>query len=214
MKTNITLDKGSAFEYQICNLFQNQGFLTRRAVPLQYGSGKQNATDIDIFCIFFSIPFRNTRIICDAKNKVRSNPHERIFWTKGLGEFVGANEIYIALPSASWEIIKFANRGKVRVITSEMLEQSLKNSYKFGQADETFYSEYFKKIEKVVKAEKRADVVINKVRKLYLKENPYSTLNDVLSILEKDVLKQFNIADSLSEDVLEFWKYICCELTV
>jgi len=214
MKSNIAADKGTAFEYKVCNLFQNQGFLTRRAVPLQYGSGKQSATDIDIFCIYFSLPFRNTRIICDAKNKARPNPHERIFWTKGLGEFVGANEIYIALPSASWEIIKFANRGKVRVITSEMIEQSLKNSYKYGQADETFYVEYFNKIEKVVKADKKADEVINKVRKLYLKENPYSTLNDVLAILEKEVLKQFNTADILTEDALKFWKYICCELTV
>lgn len=214
MKCNIPLNKGKEFEYQICNLFQNQGYLTRRAIPLQYGKTNNFATDIDVFGIAFSAPFKNSRIICDVKNRVRSNPHERVFWAKGLGEFTKANEVYVALPNSSWEFIKFASKGKVRVITSDMVEQSLKNAYKYGQADETFYTDYFANIDQVLKNDKKADAIINIIRKLYLKENPYSTLNVVLSMLEYDVSKQLKLADSLPKNILECWKYICCELTV
>lgn len=214
MKCNIPINKGPNFEYQITNLFQNQGFLTRRAVPLQYGTGRQYATDIDVLGLVFSMPFKNNLIICDVKNKARSNPHERVFWAKGLGDFIKANEVYVALPTSSWEFIKFANRGKVRVLTPDMVEQSLKNTYKYGLADEVFYSNYFKKIEQTLKADKKIEEIINVIQKLYLKENPYSTLNIVLSILDEEVSKQFKFAKSLSKDTLECWKYICCELTV
>ena len=100
------------------------------------------------------------------------------------------------------------------MITSEMVEQSLKNAYKYGQADERFYSDYFAKIEKVIKVDKKADEVISIIRRLYLKENPYSTLNLVLAILENEVSKKLRLAESLPRDILECWKYICCELTV
>ena len=55
------------------------------------------------------------------KNKVKPKPFERIFWTKGLGEYVGVDDEYIALPKIGPDIIEFARKSKVRVISQNEL---------------------------------------------------------------------------------------------
>jgi hypothetical protein len=214
MQENKANEKGSNFEYLISSLFQSHGYLTRRAIPLQYGSSNQDATDIDVLGIYFTIPFKSHLIICDCKNKSKSNPHERVFWVKGLGQFINASEVSVALPKCSWDFIKFANKGGVRVITSDVFETYSTSVYKFGLADETFYNNFLEKISPIVKTDKQADEALIIARKLFLKDDPYVAFNTALNILKDIIAKKLTLTDSLSQDDYYFWKYICCEYTI
>ena len=89
--------KGTGFEYDVCQLFTEQNYFTRRSIPIR-STINQDITDVDVLGIKYTYPFEKKVIICDCKNKVKPKPFERIFWTKGLGEYVGVDDEYIALP--------------------------------------------------------------------------------------------------------------------
>ena len=57
--SNKTDKKGFGFEYDVSDMFQMQGYLTRRGVPLQYGTTNQDATDVDVFGVKFIGLFEN-----------------------------------------------------------------------------------------------------------------------------------------------------------
>ena len=90
--------KGTGFEYDVCQLFTEQNYFTRRSIPIR-STINQDITDVDVLGIKYTYPFEKKVIICDCKNKVKPKPFERIFWTKGLGEYVGVDDEYIALGS-------------------------------------------------------------------------------------------------------------------
>ncbi|QMV42668.1 hypothetical protein [Cohnella cholangitidis] len=206
-------EKGYSLEYMVTGLFQSQGYLARRSIPLQYGPINQDATDIDVLGIQFTLPFKGHRIICDCKNKQKSKPYERIFWAKGLGEFTKATDVYVALPKTSGDIINFALTGGVRVLTNDRFSQfSNTPSGSYGTADEKFYKTYSEAIDRVVKIDKQAERMWLTVRKLYLKEDPYTSLNIAFDFLET-ATKQLNLTKHHSINSM-FWKYICCELVV
>ena len=211
-KNPINSDKGHSYEYDVSSFFQSQGYLTRRAIPIQYGTSNQEATDIDVLGISYTSPFKKRIIICDCKNKVRSKPHERIFWAKGLGEFMKASEVYVSLPKCSWEFTKFASQGEVRILTSDHIHQYSELST-YGLADQTFYNDYLEKIDRIAKGNKKLNETLLLIRKLYLKDDPYVVLNVTLDTLKNVVWKNMYL---MSPDSVEFeaWKYLCCELTV
>jgi hypothetical protein len=212
-KTQSTGQKGFVLEYSVSGMFQSQGFLSRRGIPLLYGKGF-DATDIDVLGIYFTAPFKGHKIICDCKNKKNSKPYERIFWSKGLGQFVEASEVYVSLPRASWDIIKFAGNGGVRVITNEILEGYLaKKTSQYGLADEEYYINFFKTLAQVVKSDKLAEESLALIRTLWLRDDPYVAINIALDTLAT-AWKQYRLCIGTSFDLSVVWKYLIFELVV
>lgn len=207
--------KGPQLEYNVSGLFQNQGYLTRRSVPLYYGNNNQDATDIDVVGFLFTPPFQVHKIICDCKNKQKSKPYERIFWAKGLGQFVGATDIYVSLPQASWDTVKFAQKGDIRILTSDIIKDYFThNSNVYGIADDEFYIDFFNNINKEIKSDKTLGVFWNSLKKLYLNEDPYVAINIAMELLLNGGKNlSFSKERGLKNNYL-FWKYICCEALV
>lgn len=205
--------KGFGFEYQVSSMFQSQGYLTRRGIPLQYGVSNHDATDIDVLGIIFTNPFQGHKIICDCKNKARSKPYERIFWAKGLGEFVKANNVFVALNKTQWEIIRFASTGGVKVLTSDILEEYTDERHAFGLADCDFYSRYESILQKVAKSNSTINNILSNTRKLYLHENPYVAINICLEFLNT-VARGLDHAGNHNKDHRDTLKFLACELTV
>jgi hypothetical protein len=207
--------KGPKLEYLVSGLFQNQGYLTRRSIPLYYGSNNQDATDIDVVGILFTPPFQIHKIICDCKNKQKSKPYERIFWAKGLAQFVGANDVYVSLPQASWDTVKFAQKGDVRILTADNIQEYFsRNSNLYGIADDMFYADFFNSINNEIKANKTLGETWNILRKLLLNEDPYVTINIAMELLLNGGKHLAFSKEGSSTDNYSFWKYICCESIV
>jgi len=206
--------KGFSFEYQVSGMFQSQGYLTRRGIPLQYGPSNRDVTDIDVLGIIFTSPFQGHKIICDCKNKAKSKPYERIFWAKGLGEFVKASNVFVALNKTQWEIIRFASSGGVKVLTREILEEyKSKRHFYFGLADRDFYGKYENILRKVAKSNSGINEILSKARRLYLHENPYTAINICMDSLEK-VARGLAYAENYNRDFQDALIYLACELTV
>ena len=206
-------NKGFDFEYTVSHMFQNQGYLTRRGIPLQYGISNQDATDIDVLGIMFTFPFKGQKIICDCKNKVRSKPYERIFWAKGLGEFVGASNIFVAFNKTQEEVIRFASSGGVNVLTSDIINDYADLKPAYGLADGSYYSNYRKLVEQEAKKDSVIQRIYTNVSKLYLNENPYLTLNLALAHLH-ELSKRLEYGKQNSKESIAAIKYLICELTV
>lgn len=207
--------KGPQLEYKIIGLFQKQGYLARRSIPLHYGKNNQDATDIDIIGFLFTHPFQMHKVICDCKNKQRSKPYERIFWAKGLGEFVGANDVYVALPQASWETVRFAQKGDVRILSFDSIDSNFSSSLNsYGIADDDFYMDFFDKINIEIKQNKKLSELWNSLRKLYLNDDPYVNLNISMELLYKvgQELKFWKYKGK-NQNYLS-WEYLCCEIIV
>lgn len=183
--------KGTDFEYSICQLFAEQNYFTRRSIPIK-SVINQDITDIDVLGIKYTYPFEKKMIICDCKNKVKPKPFERIFWTKGLGEYVGVDDEYIALPKVGRDIIEFAKKSKVRVISQNEL-----NNYKqkqIGYSDYRYYEKFMQKLEDKKEGDTQVLNYLPILKKEYISDNPYVTLNVALLILNK--LSQGNWSDS------------------
>ncbi len=209
----IPVDKGDYLEYRISGVFQSQGYLTRRAIPLKQAGNKQDATDIDVLGIIFTAPFQGHRIICDCKNKSKPKPFERVFWAKGLGSFINASEVYVALPKASWDFIQFANQGAVRILTNDLLNNYSKNPMgQYGLADHTHYGDFFDTLRKTVGSNKEAQDCLLRTKQLFLSENPYVSLNEAMDMLSE--ISNKHLVAYQGDREKEFWKYIICELTV
>lgn len=202
--------KGFGFEYDVSSMFQSQGYLTRRGVPLSYGN---DATDIDVLGIVFTNPFQGHKIICDCKNKTRAKPFERVFWAKGLGEFVNASNVFVALNKTQWEIIRFAASGGVKVLTSDSMSEYRKNQSSYGLADGQFYTHYEQKIKNAAKSSSLLNNIILNTKKLYLHKNPYVAINICMEFLT-NIAKGFQHGGNHSKDHYDALKYLACELTV
>ena len=136
-------------------------------------------------------PFEKKVIICDCKNKVKPKPFERIFWTKGLGEYVGVDDEYIALPKIGPDIIEFARKSKVRVISQN--ELSNYKDKQIGYADYQYYGKFMQRLEDKNTGDPQVLHYLPILKKEYISDNPYVTLNIALLILNK--LSQENWSD-------------------
>ena len=214
--TNI-LKRGFRLEYLTLAVFQAQGFLVRRSVPLKYGSNNQHATDIDVLGIKFTNPFQPNLIVCDCKDKARPKPFERIFWAKGLATFIDASEAYVTLPKASWDIINFARSGHVRILTNQILEDTFAKTYggngkAYGLANQDFIEPFYKRINPVIKKSKVAVDILFQTRTLYQINDPYVSLNIALAHLSlcANELKKYD----KSQDIYDLWRFISADLIV
>jgi len=215
--TNI-LRRGDRLEYLAMGVFQGQGYLVRRKVPLKYGLGGQDATDVDVLGIKFTKPFQPQCIICDCKERQRTKPYERIFWAKGLSSFVNALEVYVALPKASWEIINFARLGQVHILTYEVLQDSFVKTYgkdgkAYGLANQFFYEPLYQRMLQVCKKHKKVGDILFQARTLYLVTNPYVSLNIALPHLKASA-NMLRRVENISRDIFELWRFITADLIV
>lgn len=213
MSITETEKHGDDAEYLVCALLQAQGFFVRRSVPFQLSGSGQDATDIDVLGIKISQPFKIERAICDCKDRQRSKPFERIFWTKGLSEFTGANSCYIYLPKASYEISNFAKMGQVVVLTPKTLFETLEriSSEPYGIANPSF-----KNIERVVGSEIKKDEIAAELlylsQSLFLFEDPYSAISISIDALQK-VAVQVATTDR-ARAVPDLWIYITANFLI
>lgn len=213
MVASISDKKGFGFEYLVSGLFQKQGYLARRGIPLQYGNNKTDVTDIDVLGIRFNELFQAQRVICDCKNKVKSKPYERIFWASGLGNFVGADEIFVALPKTQNEIIEFAHSGGVRIITNDFISNYFVETEAKGLSDFNYFEDVEKQIELVGKENKAIQDMLLIARKQFLNRNPYIGVNialDKLTTISKWL--KYQNTNSIQQKLT--LKYLTCQYTV
>lgn len=213
-----TIKRGTNLEYLVASVFQGQGYLVRRSVPLKYGPSGQDATDIDVLGVKFTQPFQPHRIICDCRERQRARPYERIFWAKGLASFVNAAEIYVSLPRAAFEVIAFAKAGQVRVLTQEVLKDSLHKIYgadrhAYGLANGSFFEPFYNRILPLLRKEKEAANILFQAQTLYLVDDPYVSANICLSCLAicADKLRR---VEGNSPEICDLWRFIAADLTV
>jgi hypothetical protein len=164
-------------EYLAALVFQAQGYLVRRCIPLQFGPPGTDATDIDVLGVRFTEPFQMHRIICDCKDRQRSRPYERIFWAKGLSSFTNASETYVCLPKASLEIVKFARSGQVRVLTEESLKNAACKARPYAFASPVFVGQLEPSVRAGLKKSRQAQAILTQARRMYLADDPYVALN-------------------------------------
>lgn len=203
---------GSDFEYSVAAYFQLQGYLVRKG--LLYYENHSEITEVDIYATKFVRPFLSNTIVCDCKDKARPKPVERILWAKGIGEFLNADNIFVALPRVPWEIIEFASKKNIKVLTKDMVQDSVNSAgiRPYGLADKDFYIPFYKKSFNLVQRNKVLRTVIDDIRSLYIRENSYAALNRVF-VLIGEICKKLDLLDR--NDVLyKTWRYLLFESIV
>jgi hypothetical protein len=205
--------RGDPMEYLAALVFQAQGYLVRRAVPLQYEPQGTAATDIDLVGIRFTQPFQVHRIICDCKNRQRSRPYERIFWAKGLGSFVHASEIYVCLPRANVDVVKFAKSGQVRVLTEDALRSAAGNSQPYSLANPRLVERLRQSVAVGLKKDRQAATLLAQTRRLYLSDDPYVALNIVMVNL-RQAAHALRLRAATADESHDLWRVIAGELIV
>lgn len=86
--------KGFVLEEVLRRYFLSSGFFVIRGVPFRLG--EEDATDVDLW--LYERPTGTARRvqICDIKYKQRPKAVERILWTSGLKQALGADGAYVA----------------------------------------------------------------------------------------------------------------------
>jgi len=219
MKVEDGLIRGSKIEHIVASMFQREGYLVRRMIPLTYGPDNKDATDIDIFGVKFTNPFQPIRIICDCKDRQKSRPYERIFWARGLADFIHADETYVSLPKASPDIINLAKEGGVRVLSQSVLqgfEKKVDESSRkgVGLADDGFFETYNGKSLNQLKSDKESSYVLFNIKRLYLVRDPYVSINICMSFFKKCQKKLLMTERDHNKDLFDLWLLITADLVV
>lgn len=192
------MSKGFDFENKVVEYFRSQGYLAKRGISLTT-ENKQDATDIDVYGTKFIYPFIETTLICDCKNKARPKPFERIFWTKGVAEYVRVNNIYVALPKVQTEVSKFALDININLLSNDAINKF--EGEKFSHGLNNINS---------IDSNKELKVVYSSIKKLYIYRNPYMMLNVCIGNI-KLVSKQIKFCE---KDIAKHYKLILSELVI
>jgi hypothetical protein len=90
--------KGYALEEALRNYFLLGGLYVVRSVPVRLE--EEDFTDIDLWLCERSSGSSRRRLIVDAKFRSKPKAAERLFWTKGLSEFLDVDGAYVATTDA------------------------------------------------------------------------------------------------------------------
>lgn len=218
MPKRASVHRGQRLEFLVSAVFQGQGYLVRRGIPLRHGVGGEDATDIDVMGVRFTPPFQHHLIICDCKERQRPRAYERVFWAKGVSSFVDASETYVAVPRASLDAIHFARSGQVRLLTQDILQDSYDNLYQedqkpYGIADQTFFAPLQSRLRSALKDQSEAANILDEVKSFYLERDPYVPLNVTIDRLGIAASKMEALRESAPE-LFRLWRYLSAELTV
>ncbi len=88
------VNKGEVMEELLRDYFMQAGYYVVRGVPFVYEGF--DITDIDLWLYSRTSSISREITIVDIKNKKTPQAIERIFWTKGLAEAVGAGNAIVA----------------------------------------------------------------------------------------------------------------------
>lgn len=122
--TSDNVDKGGLAEEALREYFRGLGSFVLRGVPVKEGT--EMVTDIDLWVYTRSSPLSRHLTIVDIKNKKRGKAFERAIWLKGLQAAVGADDAVIATSGARDSAFKFANRLKIKVLSSSVFDAIVK----------------------------------------------------------------------------------------
>jgi hypothetical protein len=192
---------------------QSQGYFVRQALPLTSDGDVEDASDIDIWGIRYLPPIVPSVAIVDCKDARKPRTYERILWTKGLGEYDNADQLYVAAPKPSWKAIDFGRRAGVHVVPYALVRNHLgnlqPNLHAYGQARHDLYGTFFASRAKVLKADSQIGESLFRARQMYRFGLSITNLNRAI-----DGLRQSS--ESLSGTVPEsdravLWFYTCCE---
>lgn len=214
MSVNAAPRRGPRLEYLVAALFQSQSYLVRRDIPLLYGD-RQEATDIDVLGIAFFAPLQPRVVICDCKDRQRARPYERVFWARGLGDFVNADETYVALPRANIDIISFARSGHVRVLTVDALEASLGriegggNGY--GIANASFFEAFISRNNATLRRKRDIAEALQRARRQFLTRDPYVALNICVQELGAAAA---SLRYAKEQEEIDLWRLVSGDLIV
>ena len=121
----MALKKGAAVEEVLRSFFLRFGFFVVRSVPLSFKS--DDITDVDIWLYGKSAGGSRRVLVCDAKGKQRPRAVERIFWTKGLKDFLNADGAYVATTDKRHNLREIARRLGVQLLDGNDLQRIKRN---------------------------------------------------------------------------------------
>lgn len=133
------IPKGFEMEEQLRNYFIISGYFVVRGVPFVYEGF--DVTDIDLWLYNRESSLTRNITIVDIKNKKTPQAIERIFWAKGLGMAVNANNVIVATTEKRKEVKDFGVDLDVLVLDGIFLSKLAKSEgfLKDRFSDEEFF---------------------------------------------------------------------------
>ncbi|HEV2990348.1 MAG TPA: hypothetical protein VG759_18060 [Candidatus Angelobacter sp.] len=134
---------GEELEYRAARLFIFMGYFVRRGCPIYTVANLDQATDLDVFALKYTQPFRRESIVSECKSG-EVGPLDRIFWLSGVKQFVAAKEALLVRRATKWNIKDFAKNTGVQIVDVAKIEE-LETNYRIGAnewpgvADRNFY---------------------------------------------------------------------------
>jgi hypothetical protein len=139
MKTRRPGSKGLATEELLRAYFLRAGFFVVRGVLLRHGSS--DLTDIDLWVYERSATLARRRTVIDIKDKGRPQAAERLFFVKGLAEFIAVEGAGVATTDPRPELRELARKHGVLWIDGADL-QRLKASDELSTGDRVSEEEF------------------------------------------------------------------------
>lgn len=118
-------NKGEVMEELLRDYFMQAGYYVVRGVPFVYEGF--DVTDIDLWLYSRTSSISREITIVDIKNKRTPQAIERIFWTKGLAEAVGANNAIVASTEKRIEVKDFGRKLNITVLDGNFLSKLQKS---------------------------------------------------------------------------------------
>ncbi|HDZ2802902.1 TPA: hypothetical protein RSS92_005430, partial [Klebsiella pneumoniae] len=119
------INKGEVMEELLRDYFMQAGYYVVRGVPFVYEGF--DITDIDLWLYSRTSSISREITIVDIKNKKTPQAIERIFWTKGLAEAVGANNAIVASTEKRSEVKDFGRKLNITVLDGNFLSKLQKS---------------------------------------------------------------------------------------
>ncbi|RYG98785.1 hypothetical protein EON65_51005 [archaeon] len=172
----------------------------------------QDATDIDVYGIRFSAPFVYHDVICDCKDTRNVKSTERLFWARGLADFLKTDGVYVALATTSTDLVNFAKQGNVKVLSrSSIQEMAMAPNSDFrmssGLANGLRYHEVEQRIRSVGRLDRYARELFDYIKGLLLIKNPYVALNQCIDVTSYTA-ERVRMSDAFPSPLPEIWRYL------
>jgi len=144
--SEIPVTTGDMLEYRVARLFIHLGFYVRRTRELYTVGYLDQATDLDVFAIRYTEPFRREVQICECKSG-GEGPLDRVFWIAGVKKYINATNATLVRKSTKWNIKNFATEAGVEILDLPRLEEMEKNlaippTQWLGASDGEFFSSH------------------------------------------------------------------------
>lgn len=150
-----TGEKGYLLEELLRAYFLRAGMYVVRSVPVQFDG--EDLTDVDIWLYERSTGSSRRRQIVDAKSKLKPKATERLFWTKGLSDFLNVDGSYVATTDSCSVIKDIASRLDIELLDGDDLKR-IEQSGKFLFPERINEEDLDREIKNVDKARRSKDL--------------------------------------------------------